>query len=72
MEQNFISRSIKAGTKLKTLIKESQWKTQEEFAFEFGADVRTINRWIHKGISNVDTIQELANFFSVDFLTFFA
>ena len=72
MEQKYLSPSLAAGKKLKTLIKESKWKTQEEFAFQFGADVRTVGRWINQGIANVDTIQELADFLDVEFLSFFS
>lgn len=72
MEQKYLSPSLAAGQKLKNLIKESKWKTQEEFAFEFGIEDRTVRRWIHSGIAKVDVIKELADFFEVDFLSFFS
>ena len=39
-----------AGEVLRRLIKEN-YSSQEEFAFEFGADVRTISRYINNGIT---------------------
>ena len=72
MEQKAKDLGLVAGANLKRLIKNSKYKTQEEFAFEFGTDVRTIGRWINKGIRNLDTIQLIAAFFGVDALTFFS
>ena len=72
MKQNNFDPGLQAGTHLKSLIKESKWKTQEDFAFDFGVDVRTVRRWINQGISNIYTIWELAEFFDVDALTFFS
>ena len=46
MEQNIKDPGLVAGANLKRLIKNSKYKTQEEFAFEFGTDVRTVGRWI--------------------------
>ena len=61
-----------AGANLKRLIKNSKYKTQEEFAFEFGTDVRTVGRWIRGGINSLATIQQIAAFFGVDALAFFS
>jgi len=55
-----------AGKKLKKLIKE-YYTSQEEFAFDFGCDVRTINRYINNGINKIDIIQEFAEKFDVPF-----
>lgn len=66
MEQKNLDLSLIAGANLRRLIKESKYGTQEEFAFEFGTDVRTIGRWINKGIKNLDTIQQIAAFLKVD------
>ena len=44
MEQNIKDLGLVAGANLKRLIKNSKYKTQEEFAFEFGTDVRTVGR----------------------------
>lgn len=65
MEQKYQDLGLVAGAKLKQLIKQSKYKTQEEFAFEFGADVRTIGRWINNGIDSLSTIQKIADFFGV-------
>ena len=72
MEHTYQDLSLLAGANLKRLIKNSKYKTQEEFAFEFGTDVRTIGRWVNKGIKNLDTIQQIAAFFGVDALAFFS
>ncbi len=65
MEQKYQDLGLVAGAKLKQLIKQSKYKTQEEFAFEFGADVRTIGRWINNGIDSLSTIQKIADFFGI-------
>ena len=59
-----------AGKNLRTLIN-MYYTTQEEFAFEYGMDIRSVNRYINEGITKVPTIQELAVFFQVDFVYFF-
>ncbi len=55
-----------AGENVKRLIKESQYRTQEVFAYEFGAEIRTVSRWLNLGIKNIDTLQEIAEFLSVE------
>ena len=72
MEHTYQDLSLLAGANLKRLIKNSKYKTQEEFAFEFGTDVRTVGRWVNKGIKNLDTIQLIVAFFDVDALAFFS
>lgn len=72
MEQNIKDLGLVAGANLKRLIKNSKYKTQEEFAFEFGTDVRTVGRWICGGINSLATIQQIAAFFGVDALAFFS
>lgn len=72
MEQNIKDLGLVAGANLKRLIKNSKYKTQEEFAFEFGTDVRTVGRWIRGGINSIATIQQIAAFFGVDALAFFS
>lgn len=69
MEQKRKDLGLVAGANLKRLIKESEYRTQEEFAFKFGTDVRTVGRWINKGIKNLDTVQEIADFFGIDALS---
>lgn len=53
-----------AGEVLRKLIKDN-YKSQEDFAFEFGTDIRNVSRWINNGINKVSTLQELAERFSV-------
>ncbi len=66
MEQKYQSLGLVAGANLKRLIKESKYKTQEEFAFEFGADVRTVGRWVNQGIDKLSIIEQIAEFFDID------
>ncbi len=68
MEQKYQSLGLVAGANLKRLIKESKYKTQEEFAFEFGADVRTVGRWVNQGIDKLSIIEQIAEFFGIDVL----
>lgn len=72
MEQNIKDLGLVAGANLKRLIKNSKYKTQEEFAYEFGADVKTVRRWIRGGINSLATIQQIAAFFDIDALAFFS
>lgn len=67
-----LSPRMKAGQKLRALIAESErCKSQEDFAEQYGADVRTISRYINNGIKDVDLIQDLADWFGVEFADFF-
>lgn len=59
-----------AGAFLKRLIEENGM-TQESFAFDFGADVRTVNRYVNNGINKITVLQELAEYFQVSILDFF-
>lgn len=60
----------KAGNALRRLIQEN-YSTQEDFAYDYGLDIRSVSRYINNGISKIDTIQELAEFFKVDYTEFF-
>lgn len=60
----------KAGNALRRLIQEN-YATQEDFAYDYGLDVRSVSRYVNSGISKIDTIQELASFFMVDYTEFF-
>lgn len=66
MEQNSQSLSLVAGETLRRLIKESKYRTQQRFADEIHVDVRQVSRWINQGIKNLDTIQQIADFFEID------
>ena len=67
---NEFDAAKRAGQVLMKLISEN-YSSQEEFAFEYGADVRTINRYINNGINKIDVIQDFAELFNVDFVDFF-
>ena len=60
----------KAGNALRRLIQEN-YATQEDFAYDYGLDIRSVSRYVNSGISKIDTIQELADFFKVDYTEFF-
>lgn len=59
-----------AGKYLKKLIIDCGI-TQEKFSYEFHLELRTVSRYINEGISKVDVIQELAEYFNVRFEDFF-
>ena len=63
-----LSLSMIASINVKRLIRSSKYGTQENFAYEFGAEIRTISRWLNKGIKNIDTLEEIANFLNVNVL----
>ena len=67
---NNLSPQMKAGQKLRALIEEN-FESQEAFADEYGADIRTISRYVNNGINKVDIIQNLADWFEVEFSDFF-
>lgn len=63
---NELSLSLIAGINLKRLIRGSKYRTQENFAYEFGAEIRTVSRWLNAGVKNIDTLEEIALFLEVD------
>ena len=54
---NELSLSLIAGINLKRLIRSSRYRTQENFAYEFGAEIRTVSRWLNAGVKNIDTLE---------------
>ncbi len=65
-----LSYALIAGQNLKQLIKEN-YGTQEDFAYDYGVEIRTISRYVNQGINKIDVLQELAEFFDVPFEYFF-
>ena len=63
---NELPLSLIAGINLKRLIQSSQYRTQENFAYEFGAEIRTVSRWLNTGVKNIDTLEEIAVFLKTD------
>lgn len=59
----------RAGEVLRRLIQE-KYSSQEEFAYDFGTDIRTVSRYVNKGINKINILQELAVFFHVDIVDF--
>lgn len=66
-----MDKSLLTGRNLRRLIKENKL-TQQTFADDYGTDLRNVSRWINeRKLTNIDTIQELADYFEVDFFEFF-
>lgn len=59
-----------AGIVLRNLI-QTHYPSQEEFAYDFGTEIRTVSRYVNNGINKISTIQELADFFNIPFTSFF-
>ena len=64
-----LSPQMVAGRTLRRLIQEN-YPSQEEFAYDYGIEIRTVSRYVNNGINKLDAIQELANFFDVSVLDF--
>lgn len=54
-----------AGENLKQLIK-AKYISQGDFAFDFGVEMRTLSRWLNKGITNLDMLQQIAEFLQIE------
>ena len=54
------------GANLKHLIKESEYRTQANFADAFGVDERTVRRWVSGKIDKIYIVDEIADFFMID------
>lgn len=59
-----------AGKVLRNLVQQ-HYSTQEAFTLDYGMDIRTLSRYINNGINKIDVIQELAEFFNIEFTAFF-
>lgn len=68
---NNTSPQMIAAAHLRRLI-QLHYKTQEQFANDFGIEIRTLSRYLNNGINKIDVIQELALFFDVSFTDFFS
>ena len=60
----------KAGLVLKRLIQE-RYSSQEEFALDYGMELRTVSRYVNQGINKISVVQEIADFFALEFEDFF-
>ena len=63
------SYSIIAGKALKKILNNNKI-SQQDFAFDYGCDVRTVSRYINNGITKIQDIEDIAYYFSMDFLDF--
>lgn len=59
----------RAGEVLRKLIQEN-YASQEEFAYDFGTDIRTVSRYVNNGINKISILQELAVFFHISIVDF--
>ena len=66
MKQNNMDLNKIVGANLKRAIKESKWRTQENFSAAFGAEVRTVGRWCNQGIDKLSLVQQIADFLEID------
>lgn len=69
MEQKLLSEIV--GINVKRAISLSQYKTQEEFAFMFGTDIRNVSRWVNQGVKKIDTADEIAGFLEFETVNLF-
>lgn len=68
MGRNNQDLGLVAGANLKHLLKE-RGMTQEDFADEFGVDVRTVRRWVKGNLYDLRQLQQIADFFEIDVFT---
>ena len=68
---NELSLSLIVGINLKRLIRSSRYRTQENFAYEFGAEIRTVSRWLNAGVKNIETIEEIEDNIEIDVFELF-
>ncbi len=69
MNMSNCTYKLAAGLALKHYIKVN-YSSQQAFADDFGADLRTVNRYVTMGINYMSTVEEIANFFQTDLLDF--
>ena len=58
--------SKNVGANLRRLIKESKYRTQENFAEACHTSPRNLRRWIKQGVKDIDIIDDLAKALDVD------
>ena len=69
MATNFID-SKKLGAILKRLIKESSYKTQENFAYDgMFVDPKTVRNWVAGKLDSIETLCDIARHLDVDVMT---
>ena len=54
------------GMNLKRMIRQSRYRTQEEFSYAYGYELRTVSRWLNGGLDSLVTIEAVANFLKID------
>jgi len=54
------------GMNLKRMIRQSRYRTQEEFAYAYGYELRTISRWLNEGLDSLGKIEEVAEFLEIE------
>lgn len=61
MEEKLSLNKI-VGMNLKRIIRQSRYRTQEVFAYEYGYELRTVSRWLNGGLDSLETIEDVAEF----------
>ena len=69
MDQKLLSEVV--GSNVKRAISLSPYRTQEEFAFMFGTDIRNVSRWVNQGVKKIDTADEIADFLELETVNLF-
>lgn len=69
MNQKLLSEIV--GANVKRAISLSPYKTQEEFAYVFGTDIRNVSRWVNQGVKKIDTADEIAGFLEFETVNLF-
>lgn len=59
------------GENIKRAIALSDFKTQEEFAAEYGTDIRSVSRWVNLGLNKIDETEEIADFLGFETLNLY-
>ena len=60
--------SQRVGKNLKNLIRNSKYRTQENFAFIMNVDPTTVRIWLSSGVKDINTIEEIAIKLEIDFM----
>ena len=59
------------GMNLKRIIRQSRYRTQEEFSYVFGTPLRNVSRWVNQGVKSINVAQEIANVLELDVVNLF-
>ncbi len=63
------SYSVIAGKALKKILNDNKI-SQQDFAFDYGCDIRTVSRYVNKGITKIQDIEDIAYYFDIELFDF--